>query len=359
MRSTSNALIKEIFNDADNMGNSMDVFMSNFSKNAKVRGAGIVLVDMPSEIPGTLKEQIESRALPYFVDIKPENIVSYKQDQFGNFEYVAYSDVLDRSTFEEEDIVDIVRYYDAEKWVVYENDEVLDSGYHNLGVCPIVSFGENGKFPDIGEFTQVASIQKRLFNLSSELDDVLRSQTFSVLTIQADNPSDVAITLSTDNAIKYGAGMERPGFIAPDSAPSTTYQEQIAALEKNINDITYDITTSLAAESGVALELKFQGLNGSLSNFAMRLEDFEKRLFYIASLYLGVEYDVEIMYPTDFNISDIMTDIEILGNIKDLGYSIPNYEAEKLKQIVSNDLNNVSNEQLGIIGAEIEDAMKE
>ena len=77
-RASKNELIKKIFENADNTGNSIDIFMSNFSKPAKVRGTGIVLVDMAKVIPLTLKEQLDSRAVPYFVDIKPEKNFKYK-----------------------------------------------------------------------------------------------------------------------------------------------------------------------------------------------------------------------------------------------------------------------------------------
>ena len=360
IRSSSNKMVEAVFADCDNTGNSMDIFMSSFAKGAKVRGTGIVLIDMPSDMPDNAQSQIEERALPYFVDIKPEDITSYKLDKFGNFVWVAYADTLDNSTFEEEDIVNITRYYDALEWrILDEDDSVLESGSHSLGICPVIFFGENGVFPDIGEFTQVAKIAKDHFNESSEMRDIMRSQTFSILTLQADNPSDVTLTLSTDNAIKYGSGMERPGFISPDSAPVDAYKEKLIALEDNMNEICYDLSTNLSDESGIALDIKFQGLNGSLSNFAQRLQGFELALFEVVCLYLGVNNDVEVLYPKEFNIIDTTQEIATLASIKELGYTLPNYETTKVQQIIGSDLSNVSQDQMNIILAEIEDGLKE
>ncbi len=359
LRTTNNSLIKDIISNVDNAGNSIDVFMSSFSKGAKVRGQGLVLVDMPTAIPDNLAEQKEQRALPYFVDIAPESVHEYKLDKFGKFEYISFIDTIDTSTFEDDNVVDVIRYYDMMTWAILDSEgTVLDGGDHNLGTCPVVFMGENGIFPDIGEFTQVAGIEKRLFNLSSELDDLLRSQTFSVLTIQADNPSDVAISLGTDNAIKYGSGMNAPSFISPDASPATTYQTQNANLVNIINEITYDLQTGMGAESAEALSIRFAGLNGSLSNFASRLEDMEKKLFYIVGLYLGIESDIEIIYPNTFDIIDINAEIAVLDGIKAMGYSLPNYEATKLKSIISNDLNNLSGEEEAVIMTEIEDGKK-
>jgi hypothetical protein len=257
----------------------------------------------------------------------------------------------------------VVRYYDQNKWETYEEDGktkvVGESGDHNLGVCPIIAMGENGVFPDVGEFTQVSKIAKRHFNLESEMDDIMRGQTFSILTINADAPSDVSITLSTDNAIKYGKDMKAPAFIAPDVSPSETYSKKISALEERINEITYDISTGLSAESGIALDIKFEGLNGSLSNFAMRMEDFEIRLFEIAMKRLNITPEIKIMYPNIFNIIDLEKEIKTLDNVKRLGYRIPSYEKTKLQQIIGKDLNNASTDEIAEINAQIEDALKE
>ncbi len=62
-----------------------------------------------------------------------------------------------------------------------------------------------------------------------------------------------------------------------------------AKTNKVFNKIVYDLSTSQAQESGIALDIKFQGLNGSLSNFAMRLEDFEIRAFEIVARYLQLQ----------------------------------------------------------------------
>jgi len=363
IRVTKDKMLKMIFEDANNAGDSIDVFMSGFAKTAKVRGVGIVLVDMPKkeDIPESKGEQIESRALPYFVDIAPESIVKYKIDKFGKFIFVAFEDELDESTYTEEKITKIIRYYDESEWKVFdENGDILEGGAHNLGVCPVLAMGENGKYPDVGEFTQVANIAKRHYNLESEMDDIMRSQTFSILTIQAENPSDVVITLSTDNAIKYGAGMQRPDFIAPDVSPSETYENKINKLEDRMNEICYDVSTGLQAESGIALDIKFQGLNGSLSNFAMRLQDLEIRMFDVVKKYLGLDnVEITISYPENFNIIDLDKEIRTLDNINRMGYDIPTYEATKLKQITQYDLNGVDVDTLAEINAEIEDGLKE
>ncbi|WP_281950269.1 hypothetical protein [Nitrosophilus kaiyonis] len=354
IRTTSNKFIQMIFDDCDKKGNNVNIFMSNFAKESKVRGIGIVLVDMPKDVGQTIGDQLKKRALPFFTSIAPEDITEYKIDAYGNFEYIKFKDTIDKSEPGNPNIINVERYFDKTSWIVYQGGEIIESGEHNLGVTPAMIFSETGKFPDIGEFTQVASIAKRLYNLRSELDEIMRGQTFSVLTIQADTPSDFEIKLSTDNAIIYGKEMTRPSFIAPEVGPANIYQEEIEKLEALIDKITYNFTTNQAQESGIALDIKFQGLNSSLSNFAMRLEDFEARLFDIVCKYLNITNDVTIQYSKNFSIVDITKEFSTLEAFKELGYSAPTYERLKLLQIINNDLNSIDIEDMDKIKIELE-----
>ena len=358
IRTTSNKLTSMVMVDADNKGSSMDVFMSNFAARGKTMGSMLLLVDMPSDMPATLAEQIENRAVPYFVSISPLRVTDYKMDKFGKFESVKFTDTIDVEKDGEAETIEIERYYDQMSWAVLDGDNVIDSGDHNLGVCPVLSFSETGEYPDIGEFTQVGELAKRHYNLKSELDEMLRSQTFSILTFQARSPKDVEISIGTDNAISYAPEMERPGFIAPPDSPASTYQTEIETMESMINQITYDVSTSKSAESGISLEIKFQGLNGSLSKFAIRLQNLEERAFDVVTRYLNVTNDVVIRYPSDFNIVDPTTEIITLEAIKSLGYTLPAYEKAKLQRIVNSDLSGIDDEEMVVINAEIEDGLK-
>ena len=358
-RDTPNKMIRMIFDNVDNKGNSINVFMSNFAKNAKVRGCNLILIDMPKTLPSDLKTQLDTRALPYFVEIQPERVTEYKIGQNGKFEYIAFSDVLDESVYGKSSTKNIIRYYDKTKWIVFDTDNtILETGEHNLNECPVILFSENGSFPTSGEFTQIAGLAKRHYNLTSELDEILRSQTFSILTIQADNPSDVEIKLSTDNAISYAKECNMPEFIAPPSAPAEIYIQKIKDIENQIDKIAFDVSTNQSKESGIALDIKFQGLSASLSNFAVRLEDLELRAFELVYKYLNLNFDITISYPKNFNIIDIEKEISILSEMKQLIDS-PTYFKLKTLQIISNDLNTIDVEEFDKISAEIEDISKE
>ncbi len=354
IRTVNNDLLSQILDNCDNKGNNINVFMDEFSTRAKVRGVGLVLVDMSKELPSNLKEQIDNRVLPYFMDINPSRVTEYRLDKFGKFEYIKFSD----SIYIDDELTNIIRYYDTTSWNVQdEDDKILESGEHNLGVCPVVYFSENGDFNSVGEFTQVAKLAKRHYNLHSELDEILRYQTFPILTIQGDT-EDSEIKVANDSAIFYDRDMNRPEFIAPPSAPAELYESRITAIENQISNICYDLSTSQSKESGIALDIKFQGLNSSLSKFATKLEDFEARIFDVVCKYLAINNEIEINYPKTFSIIDINKEIEILSEMKDLINS-PTYFKQKATQIINNDLTNIEIDVFDEIVSELEDEGKE
>jgi len=152
--------------------------------------------------------------------------------------------------------------------------------------------------------------------------------------------------------------MNKPEFIAPPSAPAEIYLKKIKDLENQIDKIAYDISTNESNESGIALDLKFQGLNASLANFAIRLEDLERRAFDIVCKYLNIQNDITIQYSHNFSIVDVNKEIEILSEMKNLIDS-PTYFNLKTMQIISNDLNSIDPEDFAKIKSEIEDKLKE
>ena len=353
VRNTQNQILKQILKDINNKGDNINVFMQNIATRAKVRGVGLILIDMSKEVAPNLKEQIEARLLPYVMDIPPQSVTEYRLDRFGKFEFVKFDDTI----IIDDEITNITRYYDKNVWKIILDDDVIDEGEHNLGVCPLIYLSEHTDFSTIGEFTQVARLAKRHYNLQSELDEILRYQTFPILTMQGDLQEN-DLQVSSDSAIFYDRDVNQPQFIAPPSAPAQLYQSRIQEIENQISNICYDLSTNKSQESGIALDIKFQGLNSSLSKFATNIEDFEYRIFDIICRYLGIANDIEVNYPNTFSVIDVNKEIEVFSELKALIKS-PTYFKQKAIQIISNDLTNIDIETFDIIKAELEDETKE
>ncbi len=139
---------------------------------AKARGSMLLLVDMPAQGMET------ERTWPALTAIPPERITKFTRTATGALASVAFSDT---QRVDGEDVT-VERIYDTEGWRVLAGEKVLEQGQHTLGACPILAFTESGLFPNEGEFATLADLSKRLYNLRSELDEILRAQTFSLLT---------------------------------------------------------------------------------------------------------------------------------------------------------------------------------
>jgi len=353
-RETEDQLLQGIYKDVNRRNESADVFFSNFTKNAKARGVNLLLVDIPQEKATDRKEQLDKRLTPYFVEMLPENVESYKLDSFGRFEYVTFSDTIDNSTYGNMDEEDIVRYYDKTEWRIYDRDKnIIERGEHGFSQCPVLIFSEKGNFESLGEFSQLAGLSKRMFNLDSELKLLLRGQTFSVLTIWTEKGSAPTINLGTDNALLY-SGDHPPAYISSDVAQAQTYEDKILAVKQSMDRVSYDVTTTQAQESGIALSLKFEGLNSSLNSFAQRMEKLERAAWDLVCEHLNLSNEaITIVYNMDFSITDLNNEIEILDSVNSI-VELPLYKAEKLKAIVREDLKGFEDETMEAIYEEID-----
>lgn len=343
------------FVDACNwQDDSLDVFWSSFMIDAKARGCLLLLVDMPAADSDT------DRTWPYLVALEPERVLRYTLNERGALAEVAFRDMA---------IVDgketaVERVYDETGWRVLDGQTVISSGTHELGVCPVLAFTETGLFPSRGEFATIADLSKRLYNLRSELDEILRAQTFSLLTYKV--PSDrfpldlgaIAQTIGTHNILQtFDAGAE---FIAPPDGPATVYLQVIAQVESLIRQaaLIVDIPDSNSQESGVALQLRFQALNASLVHFARRMEDFERRVWALVGLWLNVDPKVVVSWGKDFSIADLKTELEIAQNMAALNAPAA-YQQAKMKQLIHLDLATVPEEELAAVLADVDEVQQE
>lgn len=350
-RRADNPLISTFIDDCNWKGDALDVFWSSFTIEAKARGSMLLLVDMPREQPGTLADQLARRAVPYLVPIKPEEVASI---EIGDQGKVSQCEIY---------IGDgQVRGWDASGWWVRKGEKRIDEGDHSLGVCPVLAFAEN-EFGREGEFSQIADLSRRLFNLHSELDEILRAQTFSLLTYQIPpeqagllDVAKVAAQIGTHNMLVHGG--QTPAFIAPPDGPAVIYMQRIAALEERIKLIGYNVESSAQRqESGVALTLRFQSLNAALSRWAERMSDLELRVWDLVTRWLGLPLEsVSSAWDDDFAIADIGAELEKLSAMQLSGFSEATLTAKR-KQIVSLDLAGLGDEELeALLEAEDEGA---
>jgi hypothetical protein len=321
LREIGHPLLEDFVADCDWRGNALDVFWQGFMVEARARGSMLLLVDMPRGEAATLADQREQRFFPYLVAIPPERIVAFALNDQGKIARVEIESVWDGKR--------AVKGWDAKRWWVRVDEREVDGDNHPLGVCPVLAFSESGDFPTFGDFAQIADISRRLFNARSELDEILRAQTFSILV--AGYPADQAgareslenavIQIGTSNALVTPGQVAE--FIAPPDGPASIYMDAIAKLEQAIDraSLNVEIPAEKQAESGIALTVRFQALNSALTSFARRMEDFERQVWEVASLWLGLPPErAAIRWAKDYAIGDAKAELEILSAMQMSGF---------------------------------------
>lgn len=364
IRELPNELYDVIADDADGKGNSIDVFFQEFIFNAKARGSMLLLVDMPAIEVQSRSAQISQRNVPFWTPIAPELVTEFEIGNDGKFEFVKFSGYFTKENGER---VACTWHFDKTKWECRDGeDKFLAGNEHPLSECPVLIFTEGGDFPHFGSFSAIADLSRRLFNLDSELDEILRSQTFSLLTMQVpENSTDAAKlqaaqvagqTIGTSNLLVHSGST--PSFIAPSDGPATVYMERIKEIRKQIGDIGLQVTTVDSYQSGIALQMRFQMINAELSKFARRLEDLERRAWELSRQWLGMQETPTIMWGHDYNIADVEKELTILQQMRDNNMPT-SVVAEQQKKVVALQFMGAEQEEKDRMNQSIEETLQE
>lgn len=341
LRDITHQLFKAVADDADGKGNALDPFWLQFMVEAKARGSMLLLVDMPAINASNQAAQLAQRAAPIWTPIAPELLTDYQIGDDGLFVFAEFSGTYTAPGSDE--VQDCTWHFNRTSWRAEgQGKKVLAEGEHPLGQCPLLIFTEGGDFPHFGPFAAIADLSKRLFNLDSELDEILRSQTFSLLTMQVPDESsaqqklDAATvagqTIGTNNLLVHTGST--PAFIAPPDGPARVYLDRIAGLQARIDEIALNVATPNARESGIALQLRFQAINAELSRFAARMEDLERNAWELSRKWLGMTTAPTVQWPRDFNLLDVLVELQILAEMRANGMPEP-VIAEQMRRIAS------------------------
>lgn len=323
VRDLPHPLYEAIADDVDGRGNAIDVFWQQFMVDAKARGSMLLLVDMPQAMAPSLAAQMQARIAPFWTSIAPESVVEYQVGDDGKFDFVAFA-----GNFSQPDgsRIDCVWRFDRTGWSATKPNEKrpFAQGEHVLDQCPVLIFTESGDFPHFGPFSAIADLSRRLFNLDSELDEILRSQTFSLLTMQVpDGSTDqqklaaaqiAGQTIGTSNLLVHSGST--PAFIAPSDGPGRLYMDRIQDLRSQINEIGLAVATINQQESGIAMQMRFQSINAELSRFAARMEDLERRAWELSRQWLGMTMAPTVQWSRDYSIADVESELRVLTDMQ-------------------------------------------
>jgi len=271
---------------------------------------------------------------------------------------------------------DAVQYllWDTEGWARFDSDgHLIAAGVPNLGLVPLVTLRPKPSIvsPFLGRpLVNNANVVRALFNRASEEDEVIRRQSFSVLTVEVDpeHGDPQAAKEALGSAIGSAKALVVPGKIdykTPDQDTTRAIRENIAYLVQELFRSAHVRfkRDSLDAESGEAIRLQQTELNEMLQGFAKALATTEQQ---IARAWFAWAYptpdaaeaayeaaDVQAEYPDEFFTDALLADLEAWGEAirLDLGQTMTKRIKKRAVRRIEPD---IAPEDLAIIDGEID-----
>ena len=287
---------------------------------AQIFGYSFIAIDKPDIKVETMLEEIEQNALPYAYILPPYSVIDWSVNAKMELNWVKVAEQ------KPEDVDNFLRPNDNrvfyrvwtknEHYLFNDKEELVKRGEHGLGIVPFILLqnkkGPLGSIVGRSEIHDIVRINKRLYNLCSELDDLLRSQTFATLTYPALDAKDLSdVELGTDRILTYDPSSSfSPSFISPSIDATRAYETRINALIEEIYRLARLNYSGGVSLSGVALAFTFDKTNQALCDKALNLQDAERKIAKIVCKWQESEFDGEIQYPLDYSVSDIEKELK-------------------------------------------------
>ena len=331
-------IIKSFSLDADAAGTNIQIFIKRAAVMAKVYGISFIVVDNARNVDSrSQQEMLQRRQFPYVYVLEPDNLEEYGIDKTGDLEYIKFKEIahIESGTIQYRYV-----YFDRTSWKIWGDGIALQQGTHNLGRVPVVPLFsrmlEQKTMRPTPELLPIARTAKALYNHCSWLGEILRNQTFPLLTIPSLDAKDLVI--GTNNALGYNPDYSHePNFIAPPSDPATILQNQIASLVQEMYrmaNLSFIISTTQNNNSGIARQWEFERTNQQLANFAAQCAHAETAVMNLVAQWVNEDITYTVAYPDNFGIVDVTEELTQAQAVLDMGLG-DGLREEVLKKVMA------------------------
>ncbi len=325
--------LEQWWEDVDGAGTHIDDFMSDAWDAAATFGHAIIYLDKPATTgPDESSEVTAADAdRPYLRVYTPLDVYDWLKDDRGKLIAVKLMEAIQRTEFSQfpNSTQFQVRMVSDTNWTLYnQGGQFLQQGDHQLGMLPIVILYAQRRtmLPDIGHSVlDDPQLYIDLYNLTSEVRELLRNQTFSQLSVKLDKDESVidaqknlATVTGTESALFSHGGID---YISPSAENISAYHAEIERRLRTIYRVAalqWEADTKDAEAKG-SLQLKRADMNQRLSYYADELGRAE---YAIAKLYYRAQYGADvgetrfendgvvIQYPESFDLTPFIVVIE-------------------------------------------------
>ena len=315
--------LQQWWENVDGLGTHIDDFLQHAWDMAGTFGHLVLYVDTPAGDAPTAADQ---RA-PFIRVYTPLDVLDWLVDDLGQVTAIKFAEAVPRDSLEIAAKTETrVRVVTTTGWQVFTDTSKtpVSEGEHQMGVLPVVYLYAQRRpmEPHVGmSVLGDPKLFLDLYNLTSEVRELLRNQTFGILNIPLGS-GDTAMSVEqaqqiaggakgTDNALFSGLAA---GFISPDPGNVAAYHNEITRRLRTIYrlaSLSWE-ADSKDAEAEGSLKLKREDMHQRLSGYADELEKADYALtdlFYRATQ--GAEAGptrkekdtVQIKYPDTFDMT--------------------------------------------------------
>jgi len=303
--------------DCDYEDRDLDTFMKEVATWASVYGHCWIMVAKPNVGAETRAAEQALGVRPYVSLLSPLTVLDWqwKRSDSGRYKlmYLRYLEDVNGD-------VRVVKEWTPEQITTTEvnidQNVIIEQqiDLNELGYIPAVCL-YNGRSPvrgvGISDITDIADLQKFIYNCTSEIDQSIRLDSHPSLVKTPETQAGIGAGSIIHMPDNLDAGL-KPYVLEFSGASVQSIRETIShtadVIDKlaNIGSVR---GTESKTMSGVAMETEFQLLNARLSEKADNLELAEEQIWRIWHDYMGRVYEGSSVYPGSFNLRD--TDKEI------------------------------------------------
>lgn len=322
---TAKTAVETWWQNVDGKKTHIDDYQKKSWDTAATFGHIAIYMDRP-KTPRAVTTRADQVA-PILRTYTPLDILDWATDENGEFTDILFQEVAPRpvGTAPSASSAFRTRRVTREYWELFDHSgQTIDRGQHQFGTLPVVMLYAQRRplLETIGQSVLGdPQLYIDLYNLLSELRELLRSQTFSLLNIPLGTGPDA---MSVDDAAKLIGGKTgtdnvlfsglAAGFISADAANVQVYQQEIDRRLRTVFRITGLVweTDSLEAEATGSRRLKREDMNQRLAAYGDELEKVDYKLvelFYRATLGADAweaqleKEPVTIRYPDNFDVT--------------------------------------------------------
>ncbi len=327
-------VLKTFWKDVDRRGTSINDFSRHLQTMMGLYGRYYIVVDKPQGAALTKAQQNEKKLNPYAYGVSPLDVLDIVIDDATGYVTQALireftrGEIDLRKERESDQLKEQYRLWvkteNGVEWVLYEKDsqdaskpKIIGNGTISIPRVPIIVANRTG-----GSLVEdVASLDRKIYNYESLLDQILYDQTFSILRLPwGEDASDFyekwEVKLSTKCILPYppDSGVA-PDFISPDASQGALIVDAIEKKVgqvyqvKNLQDTVGNSGQSKNNESGVAKGWDFEKLNAGLVAFADNTEKVEREIAQLVRLWEDDKTELPedlIDYPDTFEVETLV-----------------------------------------------------